>query len=64
MVHHTKNSESYTREESSSDQFYDNSDDSNLASSSHDDPEAKTVYVKDLRVLAGVDLSKVVIVDN
>ena len=26
--------------------------------------EAKTVYIKDLRVLKGVDLSKVIIVDN
>ena len=26
--------------------------------------EAKTVYIKDLRVIKGVDLSKVIIVDN
>ena len=31
---------------------------------SHEDSEAKTVYIKDLRILEGVDLSRVVIVDN
>ena len=33
-------------------------------SSAIEDSDAKVVYIKDLRVLEGVDLSRVVIVDN
>ena len=32
--------------------------------SAFEDSDAKVVYIKDLRVLEGVDLSRVVIVDN
>jgi len=39
-------------------------EDHTLKQSEDDEAETRTVYVKDLRVLRGVDLSRVVIVDN